>query len=80
MSALSLSRTISSARDARGLSLRELRAATVCDRYPEGLAVSYLQRLERGRVDEPSPHALRAVASALGVGYPVLLRQAGYYP
>ena len=80
MSALSLSRTISSAREARGLSYRDLRAATVCDRYPDGLATSYLQRLERGRVDEPSPHALRAIAAALGLGYAAVMRQAGYYP
>ncbi|HEY3435111.1 MAG TPA: helix-turn-helix domain-containing protein [Solirubrobacterales bacterium] len=80
MSPVTLSSTIRAAREARSLSLRDLRAATAGERYPDGLAVSYLQRLERGRVEEPSPHALRAIARPLGVAYATLMRQAGYYP
>jgi transcriptional regulator with XRE-family HTH domain len=68
-----LAKTIREARSRRGLSLRELGDAT-------GLATSYLNRLERGQVAEPSCHTLRAVAGALQVPYARLMKQAGYYP
>lgn len=80
MAGTTLARTLRSRRDARDLSLRELRAATAGERFPDGLATSYLQRLERGAVTEPSPHVLRALARALDLPYSRLMGEAGYYP
>lgn len=59
------------ARLAAGLSFRDLRALS-------GLALSHLQRLERGEVASPSPETLRRLAGGLGVRYDVLLRAAGW--
>lgn len=59
------------ARDERGLSYRDLKDET-------GLALSHLQRLERGQVSEPSPHVLRKLARALELDYEGLLRRVGY--
>lgn len=75
-----LARQLRSAREARGDSLRDLSARTAAPRFPEGIAVSYLHRLERGEVDEPSPHVLRALAGALNLTYASLLGAVGYYP
>jgi len=80
MSTTTLARTLRSARDARDLSLRDLTEGTRCARFPEGLGSSYLNRLERGEVAEPSPHALRALAKPLRVPYARLMKEAGYYP
>lgn len=43
-----------------------------------GLALSHMQRLERGEVDEPSVATLRKLAGALDVPLADLLRAAGY--
>lgn len=59
------------AREAAGLSYRDVREVT-------GLALSHLQRLERGEVAEPSPSVLRRLAAALDVPYVELMRAAGY--
>lgn len=75
-----LAKQLRTARDKRQLSLRDLSAASAGARHPEGIAVSYLHRLERGEVDEPSPHVLRALAGALGLTYASLMRSAAYYP
>jgi transcriptional regulator with XRE-family HTH domain len=53
------------------LSLRDVRDSS-------GLALSYLHRIERGRVVEPSPSTLRRLAAALDVPYIDLMRVAGY--
>lgn len=58
-------------RDLRGLSLRG--AAT-----PAGISAAYLQKLERGAVDSPSPHALHALAEVLDAPYSDLMALAGY--
>lgn len=42
------------------------------------LSAAYLHKLEKGRVDRPSPTALRQVAGALDVAYLDLMRLAGY--
>lgn len=39
---------------------------------------AYVQKLERGQVVAPSPHKLRALSEAYGVGYEELMRLAGY--
>jgi len=60
------------AREAGDLSYRDLREVT-------GLALSHLQRLERGQVSEPSPHVLRKLSSAIeGLDYGALMRDFGY--
>lgn len=80
MSTTTLARTIRNAREARDLTLRDVQAATRSRSRPDGLATSYVNRLERGEVAEPSPHVLRALARALGVTYATLMKEAGYYP
>lgn len=43
-----------------------------------GLGPSYLNRLARGMVDEPSPNSLRALAPVIDVPYTRLMELAGY--
>lgn len=71
MGAVELGRTVREAREARELSYRQLREQT-------GLALSHLQRLERGEVKEPSPPVLRKLAAALEIPYEQLMAAAGY--
>jgi transcriptional regulator with XRE-family HTH domain len=61
------------ARRRRDLSLRELAALAA-------VTVSWLHKLERGEIPEPSGRRLRLVAEALGVAPARLLRAAGYLP
>lgn len=68
---LTLASRLAAAREARGLSFRQLRDET-------GLALSHLQRLERGDVARPAPETLRKLADALAVEYTELLHAAGY--
>ena len=42
------------------------------------ISAAYLQKLERGQVDEPSPRILRRLAAALGIEYTRLMELAGY--
>jgi transcriptional regulator with XRE-family HTH domain len=58
-------------RELRGLSLRS--AAE-----PAGISPAYLQKLERGGVESPSPHALHGLAEVLGTDYGNLMTLAGY--
>lgn len=69
-----LARTIRERRSKRGESLRELSANT------NGLAISYLNRIEKGQVGEPGPNTLRRLGAALDLPYAQLMRQAGYLP
>lgn len=71
MGVIELGRSVKRAREARELSYRELREST-------GLALSHLQRLERGEVRQPSPPVLRKLADALEIPYEGLMRDAGY--
>jgi transcriptional regulator with XRE-family HTH domain len=71
MGQVELGHRLRAAREARELSYRDLREAT-------GLALSHLQRLERGVVAEPAPSTLRALSRALGVSYEELMAAAGY--
>jgi transcriptional regulator with XRE-family HTH domain len=45
---------------------------------PAGISATYLQKLERNEVDEPSPLKLSRVAEVLGLDYSDVLRLAGY--
>jgi len=60
-------------RVAKGLSLREVEAAT-------GKAVSnaYLSQLENGRIRKPSPNVLHGLADVYAVPYETLMEKAGY--
>lgn len=69
--ARTLGNEIQKVRKLKGLSLSAV--AT-----PAGLSATYLQKLERNQVDEPSPHRLHAIASVLGLDYADLLKLAGY--
>ena len=54
-----------------GLSLREVEEAT-------DISNAYLSQLENGRVTQPSPHILHAVATVYRVPYETLMERAGY--
>jgi transcriptional regulator with XRE-family HTH domain len=59
------------ARDGRRLSLQAVAG-------PANISAPYLQKLERGVVDTPSPRVLGRLAAALGLSYLGLLELAGY--
>lgn len=71
MSSSELGLRLRRAREARDLSFRDLRDKS-------GLALSHLQRLERGVVSSPEPATLRKLAVALDVPYVELMRLAGH--
>lgn len=71
MASVELGRVLRSARLARELSFREVCSST-------GLALSHLQRLERGEVGRPEPATLRRLAGVYGVPYESLMAAAGY--
>jgi HTH-type transcriptional regulator, competence development regulator len=56
--------------------LKELSLAAVAE--PAGMSATYLQKLERGDVESPSPHRLHALANTLELDYGDLMRMAGY--
>jgi len=58
-------------RAARGLSLNEAAKRA-------GMSPAYLQKLERGLVDNPSPHKLFSLARVLHYDYAKLMELAGY--
>lgn len=60
-----------SIRTLKGLSLK--RAATEAE-----ISTAYLQKLEGGEVQQPSPHVLHRLATMLDVPYATLMRLAGY--
>jgi HTH-type transcriptional regulator, competence development regulator len=45
---------------------------------PAGISATYLQKLERGQVKEPSPHVLHGLSGVLGLQYDALMQAAGY--
>jgi transcriptional regulator with XRE-family HTH domain len=45
---------------------------------PAGISATYLQKLERDEVKQPSPHVLYALAEVLSVPYERLMELAGY--
>jgi HTH-type transcriptional regulator, competence development regulator len=58
-------------REMRGLSLKSVAE-------PAEISATYLQKLERGEVREPSPHVLHRLSEALGLPYLELMSLAGY--
>ncbi|MFT3851952.1 MAG: transcriptional regulator [Ilumatobacteraceae bacterium] len=66
-----LGRELSDARAALDESLKTVGSAA-------GVSATYLQKLERGQVDTPSPRILRALAAHLGLPYRRLMELAGY--
>jgi transcriptional regulator with XRE-family HTH domain len=61
-------------REARGQRELSLEAAA----READISAAYMHKLEAGRVNSPSPHVLRRLAGALGVGYSELMELAGY--
>jgi HTH-type transcriptional regulator, competence development regulator len=66
-----LAQTLHGSRTMKGLSLR-----AVAD--PARISPTYLQKLERGEVKDPSPNILYRLAEQLGLEYGDLMRLAGY--
>jgi transcriptional regulator with XRE-family HTH domain len=71
MAAKELGAELKAVRDVKGLSL-----AAVAE--PAEMSATYLQKLERGDVESPSPHRLHRLAEALDVSYMKLMELAGY--
>lgn len=59
------------ARKNRGLTLRQVQAAT-------DVSNAYLSQLERSKIKQPSPKVLHALAKCYEVSYALLLERAGY--
>ena len=66
-----LGRELLSARQASGRSLRDVAGES-------DISAAYLQKLERGQVDEPSPKILQRLAAVLQLDYRKLMELAGY--
>src|SRR5688572_21831991 len=71
MAAKELGAELRAVREFKGLSL-----AAVAE--PAGISATYLQKLERGEVEAPSPHRLHALAEVLDISYTKLMELAGY--
>ena len=71
MAAGELGERLREIRALRGRSLRDVAQKT-------DISASYLQKLERGEVNSPSPNVLHALAKELKVPYSELMRLAGY--
>ncbi len=61
-------------RDVRQLRGRSLKAVA----EPSRISPTYLQKLETGDVQEPSPNVLHRLATQLRIPYPELMELAGY--
>lgn len=66
-----LARALNRARSIKGKSLR-----AVAD--PAGISPTYLQKLERGDVRDPSPNVLYRLSEQLDLSYGDLMQRAGY--
>lgn len=60
-------------RKAKGLSLREVEAAT-----SKAVSNAYLSQLENGKIRKPSPHMLHSLSGVYAVPYETLMEKAGY--
>lgn len=58
-------------RQIRGLSLKAVAE-------PAKISIAYLQKLEGGDVQQPSPNVLHRLAGVLEIPYPLLMELAGY--
>ncbi len=68
---IKLGRALYSQRTMKGLSLRAVAE-------PAEVSPTYLQKLERGDVRDPSPNILYRLSEQLGLDYGELMRHAGY--
>ncbi len=66
-----LADALRAARAMKGLSLK-----AVAD--PAEISATYLQKLERAEVQDPSPHVLHRLSEELGLDYGEVMRLAGY--
>lgn len=66
-----LGSTLADVRTLRGASLKAIAE-------PAGISASYLQKLERDQVKDPSPRVLQRLARQLDVPYQSLMSLAGY--
>lgn len=71
MAAPHLGEKLKEVRDVKQLSLAAVAG-------PAGMSATYLQKLERGEVESPSPHRLHALAVTLDISYTDLMELAGY--
>jgi HTH-type transcriptional regulator, competence development regulator len=69
----SLSEYLTALRGASGLTLRQVEEAT--DRL---VSNAYLSQIENGKIQQPSPNILHALADVYGVKYEELMERAGY--
>jgi len=66
-----LGEALAKARSMKGLSLKAVAE-------PAQISATYLQKLERGEVQDPSPHVLFRLSHQLGLDYGQVMRLAGY--
>jgi transcriptional regulator with XRE-family HTH domain len=66
-----LAKSLKEARSSRAMTLETASEAA-------GISPAYLHKLEAGRVQTPSPHVLRRLATVLAVPYLTLMTLAGY--
>lgn len=71
MAARELGEKLREVRELKGLSLAAVAG-------PAGMSATYLQKLERGEVESPSPHRLHSLANVFDVSYTDLMVLAGY--
>jgi transcriptional regulator with XRE-family HTH domain len=67
----SLGKTLTGARERKGLSLREAERGT-------GISNAYLSQIENGKIASPSPNVLHKLAEFYSLSYAALMREAGY--
>lgn len=66
-----LGQQLKTVRQLKGLSLRSVAV-------PAEISVAYLQKLEGGEVQQPSPNVLLRLGKVLGVPYETLMEVSGY--
>ncbi len=71
MTAEELGLRLQQVRELRNRSLRDVAASA-------DISASYLQKIERGQVKNPSPNVLHTLAAELRIPYSELMRLAGY--
>lgn len=73
--ALTLGQYLASIRQDRNLSLRKVEELS-----GKEVSNAYLSQLETGKVSQPSPHVLSALADIYEIDYVQLMQLAGYLP
>ena len=70
---VTLGQHLAAVRNDRGLSLRQVQ-----DLSKEEVSNAYLSQIETGKISQPSPNILHALASIYKISYQELMRMAGY--